>query len=153
MDGNDAYEVLGVPPDASPDQVQRAWRRLAGAHHPDRVADPPAKAAAEERLRLVNAARDVLLNRRASYDAARRPPEPSDEEITEDPGDAPPDPWSTAAAGMPRPDPWASPSGVRHVHHSSAPAKRGLTRFEVRYLYFVAACWAIIIIAFVIAMS
>ena len=31
----DHYEVLGVSPDASPEAVKRAYRRLARQHHPD----------------------------------------------------------------------------------------------------------------------
>lgn len=141
LDGNDAYEVLGVPPDASSDRIQRAWRKLATAHHPDRVTDPAGKAEAEERLRLINAARDVLLERRASYDAARRAPEP-DEEVIEDAWDtaaatstAQPDPWDTATAGAHRPNPWTTtapgppppPPRVRHIHHyhPSVPRRGG----------------------------
>jgi DnaJ-domain-containing protein 1 len=32
----EAYRVLGVPPDAHPADVRRAFRRLAAVHHPDR---------------------------------------------------------------------------------------------------------------------
>lgn len=133
LDGNDAYELLGVRPDASPDQIQRAWRGLATAHHPDRVTDPSAKAEAEERLRLLNAARDVLLNHRASYDDARRAPEPSHEEIIEDPSDIE-DPWDMATAGARRPGPRTTtvpgpppPARVRHIHHyhPSVPRRGG----------------------------
>lgn len=133
LDGNDAYELLGVRPDASPDQIQRAWRGLATAHHPDRVTDPAAKAEAEERLRLLNAARDVLLNHRASYDDARRAPEPPHEEIIEDPSDIE-DPWGMATAGARRPGPRTTtapgpppPPRVRHIHHyhPSVPRRGG----------------------------
>jgi DnaJ homolog subfamily A member 2 len=34
------FEVLGLAPMATPDEVKQAWRRLAGVHHPDRGGDP-----------------------------------------------------------------------------------------------------------------
>ncbi|MEV5827743.1 J domain-containing protein [Spirillospora sp. NPDC052242] len=100
--GNDAYELLGVPPDASADEIQRAWRKQASAHHPDRVTDPAAKSAAEDRIRLINAARDVLTARRAAYDAARRGPaedEPDVQDLWEDAEEVIADPWDAAEPG------------------------------------------------------
>ncbi|MFW6163631.1 MAG: J domain-containing protein, partial [Planctomycetota bacterium] len=35
------YETLGVPEDASPEQIRRAFRRLAKRWHPDRNPDDP----------------------------------------------------------------------------------------------------------------
>ena len=32
----DYYEVLGVQKDASPDQIKKAYKKLAIANHPDR---------------------------------------------------------------------------------------------------------------------
>jgi hypothetical protein len=49
-----ARQLLGVAAGASADDVERAFRRLAGRHHPDRGGDPGTFTA------LV-AARDVLL--------------------------------------------------------------------------------------------
>jgi curved DNA-binding protein len=52
----DFYEVLGVSRDATADQIQRAYRKLARAYHPDVNKDPEA----EERFKDVSEAYDVL---------------------------------------------------------------------------------------------
>jgi len=59
----DLYAVLGVGPDATPEEVKRAYRRLAREHHPDAGGD-------EERFKEVARAYDVLGDpeRRARYD-------------------------------------------------------------------------------------
>ncbi|QKW37651.1 J domain-containing protein [Actinomadura sp. NAK00032] len=113
LDGHDAYELLGITPNASPEEIKRAHLTLVRRHHPDQFQDARAKAEGAEHTRLINAARDVLLDHRASYDAARRPPEP--EEIIEDP-------WDTATAGAPRPGPWTTTApGPPHRYHPPGP--------------------------------
>jgi curved DNA-binding protein len=52
----DYYETLGVARDASPDEIQRAYRKLARQHHPDVNKAPEA----EERFKEISAAYDVL---------------------------------------------------------------------------------------------
>lgn len=52
----DYYEVLGVPRNASAEDIQQAFRKLARRHHPDINRDP----AAEERFKEVNEAYQVL---------------------------------------------------------------------------------------------
>jgi molecular chaperone DnaJ len=44
----DPYAVLGVRPDARPDDIRRAWVALARRHHPDRGGDPDAMLAVNE---------------------------------------------------------------------------------------------------------
>ncbi len=44
------WEVLGLPEGSSPDEVKRAWRTLARAHHPDRNPDDPEAEARFKRL-------------------------------------------------------------------------------------------------------
>ena len=63
----DHYEVLGVDRDASPDEIKRAFRRLARATHPDANPDDPS---AEARFRQVAEAYEVLSDpeKRARYD-------------------------------------------------------------------------------------
>jgi curved DNA-binding protein CbpA len=69
----DWYDVLGVAPDASEDELRRAHRSAVRELHPD-TRDPGLPPAdADEALRLVNQAWEVLGDpaRRADYDAAR----------------------------------------------------------------------------------
>jgi curved DNA-binding protein len=60
------YEVLGVPSDATRDEIQRAYRALARRYHPDVNADP----AAHERFKQISEAYRVLSDPslRARYD-------------------------------------------------------------------------------------
>ena len=68
------YEILGVAPDATDDEIRSAFKDLARRHHPDRTAGaPPAdRVRSEELIRSVNDAWAVLSvpDRRSSYDAA-----------------------------------------------------------------------------------
>ncbi len=61
------YEVLGVKPDASADDIRKAYRKLAKEFHPDLN---PGKPAAEARFKAVTAANDILSDpeKRARYD-------------------------------------------------------------------------------------
>ena len=36
---NDYYQTLGVAKNATPDDIKKAYRRLAGIHHPDKGGD------------------------------------------------------------------------------------------------------------------
>jgi len=71
----DYYEVLGVPRDATPEQVKKAYRRLARELHPDVAGNDPAS---EERFKDVSRAYDVLGNadKRRSYDLGADPASP-----------------------------------------------------------------------------
>ena len=62
----DYYEVLGVPRDASPEDLNKAFRQQALKFHPDRNKEPDAS----EKFKEVNAAYQVLSDpeRRAAYD-------------------------------------------------------------------------------------
>jgi DnaJ-class molecular chaperone len=62
----DYYKILGVPKDAKPEDVKKAYRRLARQYHPDlnKGAD------AERRFKEINEAQEVLLDpeKRSRYD-------------------------------------------------------------------------------------
>ena len=68
----DPYRVLGVPRDATHEEIGKAHRRLAMEAHPDRAGG----SAAAARMRAINAAWAVLGDprARARWDAAHLPP-------------------------------------------------------------------------------
>lgn len=67
MGQRDYYEVLGVSSSASPEEIKRAYRRLAKKHHPDRNPDD---ASAGERFKEIQEAYDVLgdAEKKEQYD-------------------------------------------------------------------------------------
>jgi len=64
----DYYAILGVPRDASEQDIKKAFRRLARLHHPDVAKN---KKTAEERFKEINEAYEVLGDpaKRRKYDA------------------------------------------------------------------------------------
>ncbi len=64
-----AYETLGVDPDASNDDIKKAYRRLMNRNHPDKIAgdnpDAEVVAEAERRTREVRSAYEMLKARRS----------------------------------------------------------------------------------------
>ena len=67
MAKRDYYELLGVAKNASPEEVKKAFRKLAMQHHPDRNPDDNT---AEQKFKDANEAYDVLKDeqKRAAYD-------------------------------------------------------------------------------------
>lgn len=53
------YDILGVSPDASPDEVKKAYRKKARENHPDLNPDDPGAA---ERMNKINEAYDRIMN-------------------------------------------------------------------------------------------
>ena len=67
MAKQDYYAALGVARDASPEELKKAYRKLAMQYHPDRN---PGDKSAEAKFKEVNEAYDVLRDpeKRAAYD-------------------------------------------------------------------------------------
>lgn len=80
------YDLLGVAPDASPDEIRAAWRTAIADLDPT-----------DRRFGTLNQAAEVLLDpdRRAAYDAELAPPVDAE---PEPPVDAEPEPQPAAAA-------------------------------------------------------
>jgi DnaJ domain len=116
--GTDLYQLLGVPRQASREDIAQAWRRRARAEHPD---SRPGDAAATGRFRALAGAWHVLGDpaRRAAYDQAltreQAPPAAS----------GPPGPAAVTPAGrVPGSPPlWAGPVRVEGPHQVPAPAR------------------------------
>lgn len=60
------YEILGVDPNASDDEIKKAYRLLAKKYHPDSFNDNPLKELAEEKMKEINAAYEEIQAMRAS---------------------------------------------------------------------------------------
>ena len=69
------YEVLGVSPSASNDEVKRAYREMSRKYHPDSYVDNPLSGLAEEKFKEIQEAYDQIMKEReggfsGSYTAA-----------------------------------------------------------------------------------
>ena len=62
----DPYSVLGIPKNATDEQVKNAYRELARKYHPDNYADNPLADLAGEKMKEVNDAYDAIMNERNS---------------------------------------------------------------------------------------
>ena len=60
----DPYKVLGVAPDASDDEIKKAYRALARKYHPDKYRDSDLADLASEKMKEVNAAYEEIQNMR-----------------------------------------------------------------------------------------
>lgn len=60
----DPYQVLGISPSATDDEVKNAYRQLARKYHPDNYVDNPLADLATEKMKEINEAYDEVQRRR-----------------------------------------------------------------------------------------
>ena len=60
----DPYQVLGVPSTATDEEVKKAYRDLARKYHPDNYHDNPLADLAQERMKEINEAYEVVQSQR-----------------------------------------------------------------------------------------
>jgi DnaJ-class molecular chaperone len=101
---SDHYETLGVSRQATPDEIQKAYRQMARKYHPDLN---PNDAKAKEKFQKVQAAFDVLNDpqKRQRYDQF------GDAYESFSGGGPQPGPHPWAGAGGPGANPWAGAGG------------------------------------------
>ena len=111
--GRDFYDILGVSRDASQDDIQRAYRRLARTYHPDVNKDP----GAEDRFKDISEAYDVLSDpqTRRRYDAFGA-------DFRQVPEDVDPETWRGPGPGRPGPGP--GPGGRRWLRRGRVRVRR-----------------------------
>ena len=61
---NDPYSVLGVSPNASDEEIKKAYRELARKYHPDNYNDNPLADLAQEKMKEINEAFDLIQRQR-----------------------------------------------------------------------------------------
>jgi len=153
--GEDLYALLGVPADASHDDIRRAYRGLAHAYHPD---TNPGHARAEE-FRRIAAAYEVLGRQhgRASYDRALGLERLANERASRSgPVASHVAPRPTGAVGSRGPAASANPADrvPRVVHDEPAPIREPIDEWRLVSVLsrVVAAVAAVVVIAVVVLM-
>lgn len=68
----DPYSVLGISQSASDDEVKKAYRELARKYHPDNYQNNPLADLAEEKMKEINEAYDVITKQRSGASGYQR---------------------------------------------------------------------------------
>ena len=68
----DPYKTLGIDPNASDEEVKKAYRNLVKKYHPDRYAQAPKEVQqqASEKAKQINAAYEAILSQRSGKQSA-----------------------------------------------------------------------------------
>lgn len=61
---NDPYQVLGIQPSATDEEVKAAYRELAKKYHPDNYANNPLSELAQQKMQEINEAYDAIIKAR-----------------------------------------------------------------------------------------
>jgi curved DNA-binding protein CbpA len=70
---SDPYKVLNISPNASDDEVKRAYRELARKYHPDNYHDNPLADLAQEKMKEINEAYEQVQKQRKTQAAYGSP--------------------------------------------------------------------------------
>lgn len=65
------YKVLGVSEDASPEEIRAAYREMVKKYHPDKYTDNPLKELANEKLKEINEAYEILMKKGTTASSSR----------------------------------------------------------------------------------
>lgn len=61
---NDPYKILNIPPSATDEEVKKAYRELARKYHPDNYHDNPLADLAQEKMKEINEAYELIQKQR-----------------------------------------------------------------------------------------
>ena len=70
---SDPYEVLGIQPSATDEEVKTAYREMARKYHPDNYSNNPLSDLAQEKMQEINEAYDTIIRQRRQNGGAAGP--------------------------------------------------------------------------------